>query len=268
MQRDTSNPLRAELAATFPVAGNAELIWFLDALGRIVNVIGCARPYQGAVGSVDVIHTLRGQVVAALPEHQGDADPDPDPMRGKFGLADALIGTGKPEQPLGIPTFRAVLWIAVRLCHDRNLPYESRAMQIASALRSAAWRPDDMASHALDSHLTQLGRQTDIAGAITVLDRLTATEHKTLHEAWTKWLRPTLEQVIAGSPPPPVAEPPIHLTGGGGPHRLVEPKGDIEYFPLPPRVRKPGQPRYEPSEELTTPVHIALVPGYGTGALC
>ncbi len=266
MHPDASDPLRAELDATLPVADNAQLSWLLDALLRIVNGIPWACPYLGALGTVDGIHTLRVPLAADLPRYDGDDDPVP--MGGKFGLADALIGTGRAEQPAGIQSFRALLWIAVHTCHGRGLPYQSRAMQVASALRSVVWRPDDMASHALDAHLITLGRQTSVAGAITALNRLTSTEHKTLHEAWLKWLRPTLERAIAAYSPPSVEEPPVRPSGREGPYPPPGPDEGIQYFPLRPPSRKPGQPRYEPPEELTTPVHIAFVPGYGTGALC
>lgn len=269
MRRDGTAQLREELVATLPVPGDVELIWLLEALQRIVDVIGWARPYLGPAGSADVIGALREEVVADLSAQSDDDDhPEPVPMGGVFGLADAVIGTGKPEQPLGIQSFRALLWVAVHACHNRGVPYQSRAMHVASALRSVAWRPNDMASHALDSHLIELGRQTSITGAIAVLDRLTQGEHKTLHEAWCKWLRPTLEEVIVGYPTPPVEELPKHPVGSDRSDTVPEPDGEIEYFPLLPRVRKSGQPRHEPSAELTPAVHFVLVPGYGTGTLC
>lgn len=261
VQQSDPTLLGDEIDATFPVAGSVERIWLLRALEEIVSRVPWVAEHLGVENLALVIATFRHQAVASL--HPGLREIAPKPMGGSYGLADAVIGTGRVGQPAGISTFRGLLWIAIWWCRERGNLYESRAQQIASTLRSVAFRPGDKASRVLDSHLRLLGETHDLQAAIAVLDGLTAQEHKSLYEAWNAWLKPTLLAASAELKSRPKKTP-------ASPERS-EKRGEsadsIEYFPLRSRRVPPDQPWFEPPEEFGADVNLVLVPGYGTGAL-
>lgn len=254
--------LEEDLRTTFEVAGNEERVWLFKALVAIARQVDWLAPYLGDTETAAHLDAIRQRAAAGLPAEQQDTEPSP--MGGSYGLADAFIGTGKDDQPRGIQVFRGLLWVAIHWCRANRRPYESRARQVAAALRSVAYRPGDQAALVLDRHLLLLGKAEDLSAAIAALDGLTADEHQTLHEAWVRWLKPTLLAVSNALKPAPPKLPPTPPPAPSGPD---EPRKPIQFFPLRPRKPLPDQPPFEPPDEFTPPVDLVLVPGYGDGAL-